>query len=52
MYLIEAGGLLNLANTMVSVRHKGMEYKVENLSNKKLKVMQTRIKNTSELPVG
>ena len=40
--LIEARGVLNLANTMVSVLHKGLEYKVENLSNKKLEVMQTR----------
>ena len=37
---------------MVSVRHKGPEYKVENLSNKKLEVMQTKIKNKSELPAG
>ena len=53
--LFEKGGggrLFNLANTMVSVLHKGLEYKVENLSNMKLEVMQTRIKNKSELPVG
>ena len=50
--LNRSGGLLNLENMMVSVLHKGLEYKVENLSNKKLEVMQTRIKNTSELPVG
>ena len=50
--LREAGGLLSLANTLVSVLHKGLEYKVENRSNKKLDVMQTRIKNKSELPVG
>ena len=37
---------------MVSVLHKGLEYKVENLGNEKLEVMQTRIKNESELPVG
>ena len=37
---------------MVSVVHKGPEYKVENLSNKKLEVMQTKIKNKCKLPVG
>ena len=50
--LNRAGGLLNLANSMVSFLHKGLEYKVENLGNEKLEVMQTRIKNKSELPVG
>ena len=29
---------------MVSVLHKELEYKVENFSNKKLEVMQPRIK--------
>ena len=48
----EKGGLFNLANTMVSVLHKELEYKVENLySNKTLEVMQPRIKNKSELPL-
>ena len=39
------GGLFDLAITMVSVLHKELEYKVENLSNKKLEVMLLRIKN-------
>ena len=30
--LIEAGGLFNLAKTMMSVLHKELEYKVEKLS--------------------
>ena len=38
------GGLFDLAKTMVSVLHKELEYKVENFSNKKLEVMQQRIK--------
>ena len=42
--LIETGGLFNLAKTMVSVLHKELEYKVEKLKNKKLDVMQPRIK--------
>ena len=46
------GGLLNLEKTMVSVLHKELEYKVEKLKYKKLEVMQPRIKNKSELPVG
>ena len=40
------------AYTMVSVLHKELEYKVENLKHKNLEVMQSRIKNKSELPVG
>ena len=37
---------------MVSVLHKELEYKVERLKYKKLEVMQPRIRNKSELPVG
>ena len=37
---------------MVSVLHKELEYKVEKLKYKKLEVIQPRIKNQSELPVG
>ena len=33
--LIETGGLFNLETTMVSVLHKELEYKVENLKYKK-----------------
>ena len=51
-YLRGRGGLFDLAKTMVSVLHKELEYKVENFSNKKLEVMQQRIKNKSELPIG
>ena len=49
---MRGGRLFNLAKTMVSVLHKGLEYKVENFSNMTLEVMQTRIKNKSELLVG
>ena len=49
--LIETGSLLNLVQTMVSVYHKELEYKVENLKYKKLEVMQPRIKDKSELPL-
>ena len=34
---------------MVSVLHKQLESKVEKLKCKKLEVMQSKIKNTSEL---
>ena len=37
---------------MVLVLHKELEYKVEKLKYNKLGVMQPRIKNKSELPVG
>ena len=37
---------------MVTVLHKELECKVEKLKNKKLEVMQLRIENKSELPVG
>ena len=50
--LIETGGLFNLAKTMLSVLHKVLLYKVEKLLYKKLEVMQPRIRNKSELPVG
>ena len=36
----------------LSVLLKELEYKVEKLKYKKLVVMQPRIKNKSELPVG
>ena len=48
----DGGGLLNLARTMVSVLHKELEYKVEKLKYKISEVIQLRIKNKSELPVG
>ena len=41
-----------LAKMMGSILHKGLEYKVKKLNYKKLEVMQPRIKNKSELPVG
>ena len=34
--LIETGGLFNLETTMVSVLHKELEYKVEELKYKKV----------------
>ena len=37
---------------MVSVLYKQLEYKVEKLKYMMLEVMQRRIKNKSELPVG
>ena len=40
---------------MVSVLHNELEYKVEKLKHKKvgvMEVMQPRIKNKSELPLG
>ena len=46
------GGLFNLETTMLSVLHKELEYKVEKLKYEKLEVMQPRIENKSELPVG
>ena len=50
--VIETVGLLNLAWTMVSVLHKELEYRVERLKYKMSEVIQLRIKNKSELPVG
>ena len=46
------GNILNLAKIMVSVLYKQLEYKVEKLKYVMLEVMQWRIKNESELPVG
>ena len=37
---------------MVSILHKKLEYNVKNLKNKRLEVMQPRIKNKSELVAG
>ena len=50
--LIETGDLFNLKTTMVSVLHKEQDCKVEKLKYKKFKVMQPRIRMTSDLPVG
>ena len=50
--LIWEGGLFNLEKTMVSILHKKLEYNVETLKYKRLEVMQPRIKNKPELPVG
>ena len=49
---MRGGAIFNLAKTMVSVLQKKLEHKVEMLKYKKLEVMQPRIKNKSELPVG
>ena len=48
---MEKGSLFNLVQTMVSVHHKELEYKVEKLKYKKLEVMQPGIKHKSELPL-
>ena len=45
-------GLFNLTKTMVSFLHKELEYKVNKLKCKKLDVMQLRMKNKYELPIG
>ena len=37
---------------MVSVLYNELEYKVENLKYEKLEIIQLRIKNKAELPVG
>ena len=50
--LFEGGDLFNLAKIIVSVVHKELKNKVEKLKDKKSEVMQQRIKNKSELPVG
>ena len=53
--LLETGSLFerecsfNLEKTVVSVLHKELDYKVENLKYKKLDVMQPRFKNKSKL---
>ena len=44
-------GRFNVANTMVSVLHKELEYKAEKLKYKKLEVMQARTKNKSNFQV-
>ena len=44
------GDLLNLAKMVVSLLHQDLECRMEKLMYKKLKVMQPRIKNKSELP--
>ena len=46
------GCLFNLAEVMITVLHKDLECKVEKLKYNKLEVMQLRIENKSELPVG
>ena len=45
------GGFLNLKKMMVSVLHKELEYKVENLKYKKVGG-HARIRIKSELPAG
>ena len=49
---VGGGGLFNLATTTVSVLHKELECRVEKLKYEKLEIMQQRIKNKSEVPVG
>ena len=49
---LSGGGLFNLATTTVSVLHKELECGVEKLKYEKLEIMQQRIKNKSEVPVG
>ena len=51
-HLSGGGGLFNLATTTVSVLHKELECRVEKLKYEKLEIMQQRIKNKSEVPVG
>ena len=46
------GCLFDLEQTMVSVLHKKLEYRVEKLKYEKLELKQPRIKIKSELPVG
>ena len=46
------GGIFNLETMMVSVLHKELEYKVENLTYKKFQVIQPRIRIKFEFPVG
>ena len=49
------GGLFNLTKTIVSVLHKDLEYKVENLKYIYIYIYikkNSRIKNKSELSVG
>ena len=49
---LSGGGLFNLATTTVSVLHKELECGVEKFKYEKLEIMQQRIKNKSEVPVG
>ena len=49
---LSGGCLFNLAKTIVSVLHKELERGVEKLKYEKLEIMQLRIKDKSELPVG
>ena len=51
-HICRGGGLFNLATTTVSVLHKELECGVEKLKYEKLEIMQQRIKNKSEVPVG
>ena len=51
-HLSGGGCLFNLAKTIVSVLHKELERGVEKLKYEKLEIMQLRIKDKSELPVG
>ena len=48
---LRGGGLLNLAK-MISSSQRARIQTVENLSEKKLEFMQTKIKNKSGFPVG
>ena len=48
----EGGGLFYVEKMTVSVLNKELGDKAEKLKYKKLEVMQPRIKNKSELPVG
>ena len=50
-HLRAGGGLFNLEKMMVSVLHKELEYKVENLKYKKVGG-HARIRIKSELPAG
>ena len=48
----ERGTLFKVAKMMVLVLHKELENEVEKLKYKKLEVVQPKIRNKSELPVG
>ena len=50
--LFERGGLFYVEKMTVSLLNKELGDKAEKLKYKKLEVMQPRIKNKSELPVG
>lgn len=47
---LDTGGLFSLAKKVVSSLQKELECKLEKLRHKKLKVMQLRFKNKSQLP--